>query len=103
VTHYETLCLLPQGASVLKLRLETGRTHQIRVHLHHTGHPVLGDWLYRTESSQALSETMGLTTQSLHAWRLSIVHPLTKTPLTITAPVRRKEFSKYLDFLQNTP
>jgi len=103
VTHYETLCVLPEGASVLKLRLETGRTHQIRVHLHYKGHPVLGDWLYRTESSQKLSEAMNIPTQALHAWQLSVQHPITKKPLCITAPVRRKEFAKYLGFLQNTP
>ncbi len=103
ITHYETLAVLSESISVLKLRLETGRTHQIRVHLNHLGCPVMGDKLYGTEASQALSQALGITTQALHAWKLRFLHPITKEPIAITAPVVRAEFAKFLDFPQFTP
>lgn len=90
VTHYETAQIsrvLGHTVSLLRLRLETGRTHQIRVHLHNAGHPVLGDTLYSTEASRAVSESLGITTQALHAHRLTFTEPLTGQPLELTAKV----------------
>jgi 23S rRNA pseudouridine1911/1915/1917 synthase len=79
VTHYETLCA--QGdRSLLRLELETGRTHQIRVHLAHLGHPLVGDFLYGTESAE-------IPRPALHSAELALVHPVTGETLGWTAPL----------------
>ncbi|WP_243075218.1 RluA family pseudouridine synthase [Microbacterium sp. SS28] len=74
VTHYETLEAFP-GASLLEIHLETGRTHQIRVHMAAHRHPCVGDPLYGADPT--LSARLGLTRQWLHAHELSFAHPLT--------------------------
>ena len=66
--------------SLLRLKLLTGRTHQIRVHLSHIGHPILGDPLYGGDSTY-------ITRQALHAERVSCTHPLKKAPLDVRAPL----------------
>jgi 23S rRNA pseudouridine1911/1915/1917 synthase len=70
VTHFELAQPL-KGASVLRLRLETGRTHQIRVHMAAIGHPILGDPTYGVPGTQ-----IGLRRQFLHARRLAFSHPV---------------------------
>ena len=65
----------------MELLLETGRTHQIRVHMSHIGHPVLGDWLYGGVNIDLIER------QALHAASLTFTHPITKEQLTLTAPV----------------
>ncbi|MGO2771787.1 MAG: RluA family pseudouridine synthase, partial [Brachybacterium tyrofermentans] len=74
VTHYETLEAL-HGATLLKVRLETGRTHQIRVHMAALKHPLVGDPLYG--SDPGLAQKVGLIRQWLHAMELTFVHPAT--------------------------
>ncbi len=74
VTHYETLEAFP-GASLLEIHLETGRTHQIRVHLAAQRHPCVGDEMYGADPT--LSKRLGLTRQWLHAMRLGFQHPAT--------------------------
>ena len=74
VTHYETLEAFP-GASLLEIHLETGRTHQIRVHMAAHRHPCVGDPLYGADPK--LSARLGLTRQWLHAHELSFAHPHT--------------------------
>ena len=69
--------------SLLELEPVTGRTHQLRVHCAHIGHPILGDPQYGTPESMALSQTRNLTHQHLQAKRLSFPHPITGEPLTI--------------------
>jgi 23S rRNA pseudouridine1911/1915/1917 synthase len=89
VTHYETVGngYGPSGTvSLLLLSLETGRTHQIRVHCLALGHPVLGDHLYCTEESGELSARLGILTSALHARRLAFVEPVSHRPLVIEAP-----------------
>ncbi len=81
VTHYRTL-LRGTDCALLHLRLETGRTHQIRVHMAHIGHPVLGDFLYGTEFSAQ-------TGHALHAARLHFAHPIDGRPLSLRAPLPR--------------
>jgi 23S rRNA pseudouridine1911/1915/1917 synthase len=76
ITHYETLEAFP-GASLLDLRLETGRTHQIRVHLAALRHPCVGDLTYGADPT--LAARLGLTRQWLHARSLSFTHPGTGT------------------------
>ena len=72
VTHYETLEAFP-GASLLEIHLETGRTHQIRVHMAAHRHPCVGDPLYGADPT--LSARLGLSRQWLHAHRLAFTHP----------------------------
>ena len=89
VTNYETVGFgfSPQGnVSLLHLTLETGRTHQIRVHCLALGHPVLGDHLYATAESQALSASLGIETSALHARRLTFTEPVSNRQLVIEAP-----------------
>ncbi len=80
VTHYRTLAQ-DKNRSLLQLSLETGRTHQIRVHLASIGHPVIGDALYGGESCA------GLEGQALHAASLAFTHPITGESLCFTADV----------------
>jgi len=77
VTHVEPLAYSKDG-SLLRIVLETGRTHQIRVHLAAIGHPLAGDWLYG-EKNEARP--------MLHAAELEMMHPLTGQPLRVAAPV----------------
>jgi 23S rRNA pseudouridine955/2504/2580 synthase len=73
--------------SLLEAELKTGRTHQLRVHLAHLGHPILGDEKYGDfELNRALHKE-GLKRMALHAYRLSCPHPLEATPLHLTAPL----------------
>ena len=74
VTHYETLEAFP-AASLLEIHLETGRTHQIRVHMAAQRHPCVGDAMYGADPT--LSARLGLTRQWLHAMKLGFSHPYT--------------------------
>jgi 23S rRNA pseudouridine1911/1915/1917 synthase len=80
-------------ASLLRLELETGRTHQIRVHLAHLGHPVLGDPIYgrsRRIMPKILSAKTAIESfprQALHAYRLAFRHPVAGTSLSFEAPL----------------
>ncbi|MCC3762064.1 RluA family pseudouridine synthase [Glycomyces sp. TRM65418] len=82
VTHYDTIEVFP-GASLLDIGLETGRTHQIRVHMAALGHPLAGDLTYGADPT--LAERLGLTRQWLHAYRLEFAHPATGRPVTFTS------------------
>lgn len=82
VTHYEVLAEAG-GCSYLKVTLETGRTHQIRVHLSHLGHPVLGDAVYGGRSE--LSKSLGLERPFLHASELAFDHPTTGERIEVRA------------------
>ncbi len=87
-THYsalETFPLLP--ASYVSVVIVTGRTHQIRVHMHSIGHPVLGDTLYSTKPARGLTKKMGVVRQMLHARYLTLTHPISGAPLTLEAPL----------------
>jgi 23S rRNA pseudouridine1911/1915/1917 synthase len=83
VTHYETIEAFP-GASLLEIHLETGRTHQIRVHMAAHRHPCVGDPLYGSDPT--LSERLGLTRQWLHAHQLAFTHPSTGEWVSFASP-----------------
>ena len=115
VTHYRVLTGWQTGSaqkfrSLVKLQLETGRTHQIRVHMAYLGHPLVGDFLYNPaygenqidrrddENSGERHFSCGKTfscergqydigRQALHAWKLSFFHPMTGEPMEFTAPL----------------
>lgn len=78
ITHYRTLEAFPY-ASLLEVELETGRTHQIRVHMSAQRHPCVGDSMYGADPT--LSERLGLERQWLHAMRLGFAHPRTGEPV----------------------
>lgn len=81
VTHYQVLERL-SGYTYLKCNLETGRTHQIRVHLCSIGHPLLGDTVYGNKKP-----VPGLAGQCLHAKSLTFAHPRTGEVLTVDCPL----------------
>jgi 23S rRNA pseudouridine1911/1915/1917 synthase len=83
VTCYRTLCHY-QAASLIEVRLETGRTHQIRAQAANAGHPLLGDSRYGGPTSMA---GMSLTRQCLHSRRLALLHPLIGAAMEWTAPL----------------
>lgn len=83
VTHYDTLELVP-GAALLEVHLETGRTHQIRVHMAAVHHPCVGDTFYGADPTQA--RRLGLERQWLHAVELGFAHPRTGLPVTVRSP-----------------
>ncbi|MBI2718179.1 MAG: RluA family pseudouridine synthase [Rhizobiales bacterium] len=95
-THYEVIARYgnPPVASLLRCRLETGRTHQIRVHLAHIGHPLLGDLTYgsgfkaseRKLPERARNTLKSLNRQALHAATLGFEHPVTGKPLRFESP-----------------
>ncbi|MEA4965882.1 MAG: RluA family pseudouridine synthase [Oscillospiraceae bacterium] len=78
VTHWEVLARYP-GYTHLRLRLETGRTHQIRVHLAWQNHPILGDTVYGHKKPE-----LGQSTQCLHARELTFLHPRTAEAITVS-------------------
>jgi 23S rRNA pseudouridine1911/1915/1917 synthase len=80
VTHFELEELLPRHA-LLRVRLETGRTHQIRVHLAAIDLPVAGDPTY------GIRGDLGLERQFLHAARLAFAHPVTGEPVDVSSPL----------------
>lgn len=90
VTHYDTLEMF-RYASLLGIHLETGRTHQIRVHMSAIRHPCVGDTAYGADP--ALAARLGLTRQWLHAVRLEVTHPRTAERVSFT--------SEYPDDLQH--
>ena len=87
-TFYPATLSVPQDClSLVQLQLETGRTHQIRVHMTSIGHPLIGDTLYNPETAL-------LARQALHSYRLAFTHPVTGVPLEFTSslPADMAEF-----------
>ena len=83
VTHYETLEAFPH-ASLVTVHLETGRTHQIRVHMAAMRHPIVGDLTYGADP--VLAQRLGLQRQWLHAVELAFDHPATGERITVASP-----------------
>ena len=113
VTHYETLETFTAGkmvvASMVSCKLETGRTHQIRVHLTDTGHPVIGDPLYGRHKKKAVIERLMRESkatrwtnkrQALHAHKLELTHPASNERLEFESPLP-KDLQELYGILQN--
>lgn len=94
ITHYQVLEHY-QGYTLMKFRLETGRTHQIRVHMAHIGHPIIGDPLYGPAKDK-----WKLQGQCLHAGELELTHPATGERMLFEAPLP-EYFEKVLQKLRN--
>ena len=93
VTHWEVVTRY-RGYTHIRCRLETGRTHQIRVHMAHIGHPILGDTVYGHKSKE-----LGQDSQCLHAGTLCFAHPRDGRPVMVFAPLP-DYFQKVLEKLQ---
>jgi 23S rRNA pseudouridine1911/1915/1917 synthase len=99
ITHYETLKDVP-GASLVRIRLETGRRNQIRVHFSERGHPVLGDIRYRPD--QARHPRWKWRRMALHACTLGFVHPETEQDMVFESPLP-PEFGTFLASAEANP
>lgn len=86
-------------ATLLRVHLKTGRTHQIRVHLSSIGHPLLGDKIYGVQSKIQNQKSKQIDRQALHAHRLELTHPFTQQKMKITAPLP-DDFKNLLDELR---
>lgn len=81
ITHVKVIAYeREKDLSLLRIKLETGRTHQIRVHMRHVGYPLIGDFLYNPDYRF-------MERQALHSYKLSFRHPITGAPLSFTAPL----------------
>ena len=89
ISNYEVLDE-SKNYSLVKVRIETGRTHQIRVHMKSLNHPILGDATYG-------NSTDGIARQMLHAYRLKFTHPISKKEMVVTAPIP-EDFKRALKF-----
>lgn len=97
ITHLEKITQITDGVSLVDVSLETGRTHQIRVHLSHLGFPLIGDSVYgSTRKYQILQKNLNdeqrdilqhFNRQALHAYELGFIHPKTGEKIEVTAPL----------------
>ncbi|PMB85144.1 RluA family pseudouridine synthase [Dolosicoccus paucivorans] len=97
LTEFEVMTRYSEN-TLLKVNLITGRTHQIRVHLEYIKHPIVNDPIYfgpHFKEDLSIDSSFG---QLLHAYELSLIHPMTNEPMTFQAPLP-KEFQQYIDQL----
>jgi len=81
ITHYKVIKRdSTRNLSLISLCLETGRTHQIRVHMKHLGYPLIGDFIYNPDKTY-------INRQALHSYRLTFTHPITGESMEFTAPL----------------
>ena len=93
ITHFKVLQRF-NGYTFLEVRIETGRTHQIRVHMAQIGHPVVGDGVYSNGKNE-----FGIEGQMLHAKSLDFKHPITNEQMHLEAPLP-KYFEEVLEYLR---
>ena len=96
ITHFEVLERIENKYTLLKINIETGRTHQIRVHMSHIGFPVIGDEVYSNGKNE-----FGIKGQCLHAWKLDFKHPITGKKMHIEAKLP-EYFEKLLESFGTT-
>ncbi|OJW43417.1 MAG: RNA pseudouridine synthase [Thiobacillus sp. 65-1059] len=97
VTHYDVVERFP-GVTLLRCRLETGRTHQIRVHMQHIGHPLVGEQVYSASRRSHLK--IPFPRQALHAERLGLIHPITEEFMQWECPLP-PDFASLLQALRD--
>jgi 23S rRNA pseudouridine1911/1915/1917 synthase len=102
VTCWTVLEELPYNMTYIEVRPETGRTHQIRVHMAFLGHPVAGDELYGGKQLKAPKEKVTVKRQCLHAYSLSFRHPVTDEPMEYVSPVW-PDMQAILENIRNSP
>lgn len=85
--------------SLVEFRIETGRTHQIRVHMAHLGHPIVGDAVYGRRRPQVVGE-MSIERPMLHAWRIAFMHPRTGETVQVEAPLP-EDIERVLGYLRS--
>ncbi len=102
VTHFEVREAFGRHATLLRCRLETGRTHQIRVHLLSLGHPLVGDPVYGRARRSAIDSINAFKRQALHAERLALQHPDSGETMAWQAPLP-EDFAQLLDALRADP
>jgi 23S rRNA pseudouridine1911/1915/1917 synthase len=95
ITLFKVLERFSEGYTLLEIELKTGRTHQIRVHMSHIGHPIVGDDVYSNGKN-----IFGVTSQLLHSHKLGFVHPTKNKWMEFVAPIP-KEFEDVLNKLRN--
>ncbi len=93
VTNYRVVAR-GMGLSLVRLHLETGRTHQIRVHMKALGHPLIGDWLYNPTDTH-------MSRQALHAGTLSFPHPMTGERMVFSVPLPKDMQDVCDDIMKN--
>jgi 23S rRNA pseudouridine1911/1915/1917 synthase len=104
ITDYEVIERL-RGTSVVRCRLRSGRTHQIRVHMKHIGHPIVGDPVYSGPQWRGIPDKRiqkalaSMPRQALHASRLTFPHPRTGVPMTFEAAVA-EDIAKLISILR---
>ena len=86
VTEFRVIEEIAARLSLLDISLVTGRTHQVRVHLSHIGHPVVGDGTYGAKA-RSMAETLGLRRPFLHAYALDFIHPISGIEISVTDPL----------------
>jgi 23S rRNA pseudouridine955/2504/2580 synthase len=91
-----------EGYTLLEVTIKTGRTHQIRVHLASSGHPICGDDKYADEAANKAIAKAGLKRMFLHAWRLQLAHPTTGQEITVMSLLAKEleSFKSGLTVLQ---
>ena len=82
ITHFKVLERYKNKYTLLQINLETGRTHQIRVHLSHIGYPIIGDEVYSNGKNE-----WNVIGQCLHAWKLEFIHPITGKKISLEAEI----------------
>ena len=99
MTHYKTLKTYDDAMALVECRLETGRTHQIRVHMQAKGYPLIGDSLYGAQKTLQISRAgrlgddydrdaiLNFPRQALHAYEIKFIHPRTEELMTFSAPL----------------
>jgi 23S rRNA pseudouridine1911/1915/1917 synthase len=96
VTHYDVVERFP-GITLLRCKLETGRTHQIRVHMQHIGHPLVGESVYSASRRSHLK--IPFPRQALHAEKLGLIHPVTQEFMQWECPLP-PDFASLLEALR---
>ena len=94
ITHFKVLDRFEEGFSLLEVKIDTGRTHQIRVHLAEIGYPIVGDYTYSNGKNP-----FGIEGQCLHAKKLEFIHPITNEKMILEAPLP-DYFEKVIDKLK---